>query len=70
MKEEICLYNNRKECQKKNMFQMNVKTLIARRQKPVTKGTQKSAENMIWESVYIKSECAYNHLQSTKKSKS
>ena len=33
---------------------MNVKTLIARGQKTVTKGTQKGAECMIWESVYIK----------------
>ena len=39
---------------RKNKFQMNVKTLIARGQKPVTKGTQKGAECMIWESVYIK----------------
>ena len=28
----------------------------------MTKGTQ----NMIWESVYLKSECAYKHLQPTK----
>ena len=46
---------------RKNMFQMNVKTMIAITKKTVTKGTRKGTENMIWES-----ECAYQHLQPTK----
>ena len=48
------------------MFQMNVKTMIAITRKNCEKGTQKGAKNMIWESVYLKSKCAYKHLQPTK----
>ena len=35
---------------RKSILLLNVKTLIARPQQAVTKGTPKGAENMIWES--------------------